>query len=164
MVAGKPVGANQFAPAQVALYTLRRRMKTDDFNITVVGDPGGTLYQFSGDFYLVKDARYGKEQVSHTVIDFDEDGINDVTGKRYRPRKSEQRFIDENGDGINDGITAGDTQKSSDRGHAVGMDRFVDEDGDGINDGRGFFRGEREELREKKRRESDRGMERRRNR
>lgn len=109
---------------------------------------------------LAENAQGKKEEITHTVIDFDEDGINDVTGRRYRPRKRDQKFIDENGDGINDNITVRDTQTPSGRGHGMGMDRFVDEDGDGINDGRGFFKG----LREKQRRESDRGMERRSNR
>jgi hypothetical protein len=53
--------------------------------------------------------------------------------------KSEQRFVDENGNGIDD------TTELSLKGKKRRMDRFVDKDGDGICDGResglGFHQG-----------------------
>ena len=75
-----------------------------------------------------------KEAITHIVIDFDNDGINDVTGEKYLPEIGNRRFIDEDGDGINDTVT--DKEKSSPQELArdLSMDRFVDEDGDGIND------------------------------
>ena len=40
--------------------------------------------------------------MSHFVIDFEENGINDVTGKQYQQHMGMRGFFDENGDGIRD--------------------------------------------------------------
>ena len=75
------------------------------------------------------------------VIDFDEDGFNDVTGKLYSSGRHGMRFLDEDGDGISDSGLA-ETPPDG-REQVNDMDTFKDEDGDGINDGRGFGRTER---------------------
>ena len=87
----------------------------------------------------------------HYIIDFNKDGINDVTGKKYERKLSIRTFIDENGDGIDDRETwmplkslmekfvsendAGKRLMLESMDGPV-MDRFIDENGDGINDGR----------------------------
>ncbi|MCE5252267.1 hypothetical protein LLG96_18860 [bacterium] len=79
------------------------------------------------------------------AIDFDEDGINDVTGKRYGQEMKTGRFIDEDGDGIRDVPARGIQTRQMGHERDINMDRFSDEDGDGINDGRGFGRETRNE-------------------
>lgn len=86
--------------------------------------------------------RKGKQDhVPLHVIDFDEDGFNDVTGKHYSSGRHGMRFLDEDGDGISDSGLAGNPPDS--RENIDNKDTFKDEDGDGINDGRGFGRNER---------------------
>ncbi len=68
------------------------------------------------------------------AIDFDNDGVNDVTGKSYKQKNVDRGFVDEDGDGINDGGFGERTMQ----GHRRIRDVFTDEDDDGINDGRGF--------------------------
>ena len=79
---------------------------------------------------------------SYNVIDFDANGINDVTGKQYQRQMKNRGFFDENGDGIRDTFEGEDatSQFSED---VKNTDKFQDEDGDGINDGRGFGRDKR---------------------
>jgi len=87
----------------------------------------------------------------HHFIDYNRDGINDVTGEKYGRKLSIRTFIDENGDGIDDRETwmpvkslMGKFVGENDAGKSVMlesmdgpvMDRFIDENGDGINDGR----------------------------
>lgn len=80
-------------------------------------------------------------------IDYDDDGVNDVTGEAMRGPLSHV-FIDEDGDGINDAAMPG----MQGRGHGMmgrnsDRDEFMDEDRDGINDGRGFERYQRRQGR-----------------
>jgi len=68
------------------------------------------------------------------AIDFDNDGVNDVTGKSYKQKNVGRGFVDEDGDGINDGELGKRTMQQ----HRRIRDVFTDEDDNGINDGRGF--------------------------
>ncbi len=79
------------------------------------------------------------------MIDFDGDGINDVTGIKYEDVKGKRRFLDEDADGILDETRTG--VKAKGQVLERRMDGFIDSDGDGINDGRGFKR-ERRELKQ----------------
>ncbi|MFC1538126.1 hypothetical protein ACFL6H_01760 [Candidatus Latescibacterota bacterium] len=96
-----------------------------------------------------------KEEVEYSIIDFDDDGINDVTGKKYIRKLSIRSYIDENGDGIDDRETwipvksllekiaidnKTDNRDFLENMDGPTMDRFIDEDGDGINDGRIYDR------------------------
>jgi len=91
---------------------------------------------------LAQDKR--SADITHFVIDFDRDGVNDVTGKHYSfEEPGRVFFIDEDGDGINDNTSGRNSMPG--KGQNPQYDKFTDEDGDGINDGRGFGR----ELRNK---------------
>ena len=89
----------------------------------------------------------------HYIIDYNKDGINDVTGEKFERKLSIRTFIDENGDGIDDRETWTPVKSlmekfvgKDDAGKRVMlesmdgpvMDRFIDENSDGINDGRTF--------------------------
>ena len=96
------------------------------------------------------DARYvdrDGDGVCDNVVDYDGDSINDISGLKYDRFSLKgfryglvdeergivhRRFLDTDGDGMNDlrqyGLWG--------RGRGGGMDYFVDEDGDGICDGR----------------------------
>ena len=89
--------------------------------------------------------------ITHFIIDFNNDGINDVTGEKFIRKLTIRTFIDENGDGIDDRETLGPIKSlvekfvgEDDAGKRIMlesmdgpvMDRFIDENGDGINDGR----------------------------
>jgi len=77
--------------------------------------------------------------ISNYVIDFNDDGVNDITGKSYSiENQGRPSFIDEDGDGINDNVSGRDIVPG--KGQNRQYDKFTDEDGDGINDGRGFGR------------------------
>jgi hypothetical protein len=83
------------------------------------------------------------QNITCFVIDFDGDGINDITGKPHSFEQTEKVFfVDEDGDGINDNVPGRNNMPG--KGQTRQYDKFTDEDGDGINDGRGF----RRELRE----------------
>jgi hypothetical protein len=96
--------------------------------------------------------------IHFNVLDVDEDGRNDITGESYDREKPQWkgevwgfwdestgklrgRFIDEDGDGIDDRLK--DFHKfMRNRKHARGSrDVFIDEDGDGICDPRTDFIG-----------------------
>ncbi len=97
-----------------------------------------------------------RRQIPFQVLDTDGDGRNDITGEHYDARnahwmgerwgfwdesqgKLRGRFIDENGDGIDDRLEPGrgTSRQSMMRTHRARMhDIFIDEDGDGICDGR----------------------------
>ena len=94
-----------------------------------------------------------KIKIIHYVIDFNKDGINDVTGKKFKRKLSIRTFIDENGDGIDDretwisvkslkgkffGESNARKQVMLESMDGPAMDRFIDENSDGINDGRTF--------------------------
>jgi hypothetical protein len=88
------------------------------------------------------------DDIDANVLDFDRDGVNDVTGFRYRRGEgySGYRFgfvdersgsadgalLDEDGNGIDDRL---ERMRMGEWGHD--RDFFIDEDGDGICDGRG---------------------------
>ena len=92
-------------------------------------------------------------KITHFIIDFNNDSINDVTGEKFKRKLIIRTFIDENGDGIDDRETLGPLKSlmekfvgENDAGKRIMlesmdgpvMDRFIDENGDGINDGRTF--------------------------
>ena len=83
------------------------------------------------------------------VVDQDRNGVNDITGLHYTRnslrgyrygriaeelRQPLPRFVDQDGDGMNDLIQRFFNHMEMD-GHPP-FDRFIDEDGDGINDNR----------------------------
>ena len=94
-----------------------------------------------------------KDGVNDNVLDYDKDGFNDITGLKYEnkdlmgyrygiveeeEKKTYEKFIDENGDGMHDPVAKERCFADED---ADGIhDRFVDEDGDGICDGRNIGR------------------------
>ena len=90
------------------------------------------------------------------VIDVNEDGRNDITGEEYDLTnckwkgeiwgywddgrgKLQGRFIDMNGDGIDDRVHDFDRFIEGHHGGEKRMDMFIDEDGDGICDDRTDF-------------------------
>lgn len=97
-----------------------------------------------------------RREVSQNVLDVNADGRNDITGENYdkvrhrwmgekwgfwneQKGKLQGRFIDEDGDGIDDRIKDfGAFVGKGNRGTRM-RDRFIDEDGDGICDGRNDF-------------------------
>ena len=95
---------------------------------------------------LALNGQNGNDATSYYAIDFDSDGINDITGKYYQRRVGQNGFLDEDADGIRD--TNEGSQNPPDKGQDAvsNNDTFEDEDGDGINDGRGFGRGQRNRV------------------
>ena len=91
----------------------------------------------------------GEDGGCANVVDQDRNGVNDITGLRYTKnslrgyrygriaeelRQPLPRFVDQDGDGMNDLIQRFFNRMEMD-GHPP-FDRFIDEDGDGINDNR----------------------------
>lgn len=92
------------------------------------------------------DKKYRKD-IRSNVLDFNQDGINDITGFKFkggdfmghksgfideRTGKIQGKFMDENGNGVDDRM-----EKTRLHNRHVNRDIFIDEDGDGICDGRG---------------------------
>lgn len=88
-----------------------------------------------------------REDVDKCIVDFDRDGVNDVTGLKYKKEdfmggkhgfideqsgKIQGKFLDEDGNGVDDRM-----EIARWRNHHQNRDMFIDEDGDGICDGRG---------------------------
>ncbi|MFQ5769806.1 MAG: hypothetical protein ACE5HX_04685 [bacterium] len=98
------------------------------------------------------------KDIHSNVVDVDEDGRNDITGIVYdkskhqwkgekwgfwneKEGKLQGRFIDEDGDGIDDRVQNFKDFMAAHKHGARMRDRFIDEDGDGICDGRNDFIG-----------------------
>lgn len=100
----------------------------------------------------------GKErhQAVRNVLDVDGDGRNDITGEKYDRAKHrwmgekwgfwdeakgklQGRFIDEDGDGIDDRMKGFNGHMGQQPSGPQMQDTFIDEDGDGICDGRMDF-------------------------
>lgn len=94
-----------------------------------------------------------RRMAQSNVLDVDGDGRNDITGERYDGKKGRWmgerwgfwdelkhklrgRFVDENGDGIDDRLQTRGRRGMMERHGSHRNDVFVDEDGDGICDGR----------------------------
>lgn len=90
-------------------------------------------------------SKKARSKRTNWVLDFDGDGKNDITGSVYQGRefegkrfgfidestgKIQGKFMDENGNGIDDRLERTDARRQRSR------DMFIDEDGDGICDGR----------------------------
>ncbi len=88
----------------------------------------------------------GQSDIDKCILDFNKDGINDITGFKYKKEdfmghafgfidektgKIQGKFIDENGNGLDDRM-----EMTRWRNRQRNRDIFIDEDGDGICDGR----------------------------
>jgi len=86
-----------------------------------------------------------KDGINDNVLDYNKDSINDITGLKYEKKdlmgyrygiveeeakKSHKKFIDEDGDGMNDSVAKRRGIKNNTH------DRFIDNDNDGISDDR----------------------------
>ncbi|MCU7496239.1 MAG: hypothetical protein HF314_16150 [Ignavibacteria bacterium] len=81
-----------------------------------------------------------KDQQDKTVVT-DEKKARDDHQDGQKPQGLKHRFVDENGDGVDDNapgrrMRMGQKVKGNGNGKGKGMDSFVDKDGDGINDNR----------------------------
>jgi len=121
----------------------KNKDKTNDIFIDKDGDGVNDLE--------IKFVDNDKDGINDNVIDYNKDGINDITGLKYEKKdlmgyrygiveeeikKTQKKFIDENGDGMHD-PTAQRRRFRDDDGDGVN-DKFVDNDGDGVCDGRRF--------------------------
>ena len=97
-----------------------------------------------------------KQEIHSNVLDVNEDGINDITGIKYDREKHQWhgekwgfwneskaklqgRFIDEDGDGIDDRLQDFERFTHGMKKAGRKWDVFIDEDGDGICDHRTDF-------------------------
>ncbi len=97
-----------------------------------------------------------RQKVQQNVLDVNADGRNDITGIKYdkgkhrwmgekwgfwdeQKGKLQGRFIDEDGDGIDDRMKGFSGFMGNHKGSTRMRDMFIDEDGDGIADGRDDF-------------------------
>lgn len=97
-----------------------------------------------------------RKDAHRNILDVNEDGRNDITGETYDKTKHhykgetwgfwdetkgklQGRFIDEDGDGIDDRMKDFDSFMKEHRHGRGKHDLFIDEDGDGICDGRTDF-------------------------
>ena len=145
--------ANGNGKNDLTLKEYRHRFKYEDSD----NDSKNDLFQdANGDGIndLLDNSEINKRiKITHFIIDFNNDGINDVTGEKFKRKLIIRTFIDENGDGIDDRETLEPLKSlmekfvgENDAGKRIMlesmdgpvMDRFIDENGDGINDGRTF--------------------------
>jgi hypothetical protein len=136
----------------------KNKDKINDLWMDRDGDGVNDLgHKFKGEKHL---------SIHNNVLDVDEDGRNDITGERYDTDKHlwkgerwgfwdetkgklQGRFIDEDGDGIDDRIRNFDRFMLGHKGGGRSRDVFIDEDGDGICDQRTDFLGRMGRMRHK---------------